>query len=189
MLGKEHVCFLTQVGACKGTGMEGDKCSLLCQWALTQRQTLESWFEGQTAYLSDCSVELPLRPSAIAAPPLGPSWFPSRLRGWGLEVKGEPCQWALTQRRTLGGGGALQRGQTALWETCSESQDPREVNHLYFSIAVGRLADRHFATLISHLGSALEGRALYLAFLDVPCPASQVVACETVWEQEHEREL
>ena len=57
------------------------------------------------------------------------------------------------------------------------------------SIAVGRLADRHFATLISHLGSDLKGRALYLAFLDVPYLANQVVACETVWEQENEREL
>ena len=27
---------------------------------------------------------------------------------WGLEVGGEPCQWALTQKRTLWGGGALQ---------------------------------------------------------------------------------
>ena len=93
------------------------------------------------------------------------------------------------RRRTLGGGGALQRGQTALWETCSESQDPREVNHLYGSIAVGRPADRHIATLISHLGSHPKGRALYLALIDAPCLASQVVACETVWEQEHEREL
>ena len=84
------------------------------------------------------------------------------------------------RKRTLGGGGALQRGQTALWETCSESKDPREVNHIHVSIAVGRPADRHIATLISHLGSNLEGRALYLVFLEVPCLASQVVACETV---------
>ena len=79
-----------------------------CQWALTQKQTLGSWFEGRAAYLSDCSVELPLRPSARAAPPSGPSRCSSRLRGWGLEVSGEPCQWALTQKRTLWGGGALQ---------------------------------------------------------------------------------
>ena len=104
-------------------------------------------------------------------------------------VREHACQRALTGKRTLGGGGALQRGQTALWETRCESHEPREVNHLYVSIAIGRLADRHFATLISHLGSDLKGRALYLAFLDVPCLASQVVACETVWEREHEREL
>ena len=60
----------------------------------TQKRTLGSWFERWAAYLSDCSVELPLRPSAIAAPPLGPSQLFSRLRGWGLEVSGEPCQWA-----------------------------------------------------------------------------------------------
>ena len=56
------------------------------------------------------------------------------------------------------------------------------------SIAVGRLADRHFATLISHLGSDLKGRALYLALIDAPL-VHQVVPCETVWEREHEREL
>ena len=54
-----------------------------CQRALTETRTLGSWFERQVAYLSDCSVELPLRPSAIAAPPSGPSWLRVRLRGWG----------------------------------------------------------------------------------------------------------
>ena len=68
-----------------------------CQRALAQKQTLWSWFERRAAYLSDCSVELPLRPSASAAPPSGPSWLRSRLRGWGSEVGGELCQWALTQ--------------------------------------------------------------------------------------------
>ena len=38
--------------------------------------------EVGVAYLSDCSVELPLRPSAIAAPPSGPRLLYSRLRGW-----------------------------------------------------------------------------------------------------------
>ena len=82
------------------------------------------------------------------------------------------------------GGGALQRGQApALWETRSEGRDSGEVDHLYVSIAVRRHADRHFTTLVSHLGSDLEGRALYLALLDVPCLVSQVVACETVSER------
>ena len=63
--------------------------------------TWESWFERRAAYLSDCRVELPLRPSAIAAPPSGRSTLSSRLRGWGLEVTGEPCQWALTEEQTL----------------------------------------------------------------------------------------
>ena len=44
-----------------------------CQWALTQKQTLLSRFERGTAYLSDSSVKLPLRLSARAAPPSGPS--------------------------------------------------------------------------------------------------------------------
>ena len=71
--------------------------------ANTKANTLGSWFERWAAYLRDCSVELPLRPSAIAAPPSGPRRLSSRLREWGLEVSGEPCQWALTERRTLAG--------------------------------------------------------------------------------------
>ena len=38
------------------------------------------------AYSSDCSVELPLRPSARAAPPLGPSLLSRRLRAWWRQV-------------------------------------------------------------------------------------------------------
>ena len=40
------------------------------QGALTERQTLGSWFERRAAYSSNCSFELPLRPSARAAAPL-----------------------------------------------------------------------------------------------------------------------
>ena len=40
------------------------------------------WFELQAAYSSDCSVVLPLRPSARAAAPLGPRSFNERLRAW-----------------------------------------------------------------------------------------------------------
>ena len=45
----------------------------------TNANTLRGWFERRAAYSSDCSVELPLRPSAIAAPPLSPSPLLSRL--------------------------------------------------------------------------------------------------------------
>jgi hypothetical protein len=55
------------------------------------------------AYSSDRSVELPLRPSAIAAPPSGPSLLNGRLQGWGSEVGGEGCQWALTHRHVSEG--------------------------------------------------------------------------------------
>ena len=44
------------------------------------------WFERQAAYSSDCSIELPLRPSARAAPPLGPRLLFRRLRA-------EECGW------------------------------------------------------------------------------------------------
>ena len=59
------------------------------------------WFERQTAYSSDCSVELPLRPSTRAAAALGPRLWLEILR-----AGGEECQWALTQKRMLSGGGA-----------------------------------------------------------------------------------
>ena len=52
-----------------------------CQWALTERRTLGSWFERRAAYFSDCSVELPFSPSARAAPPSGRRLLKLRLRG------------------------------------------------------------------------------------------------------------
>ena len=91
--------------------------------------------------------------------------------------------------QTLRGRGAPQPGQAlALWEARSERLDPGEVNHRYVSIDIGRLADRHFTTFRSHLGSDLEGRALYLALIDVIRLVNQVVPCETVWK-EHENQF
>ena len=43
---------------------------------------LGSRFELQAAYSSDCSVVLPFRPSARAAPPWGPRLLTERLRAW-----------------------------------------------------------------------------------------------------------
>ena len=37
-----------------------------------RKANTKGWFEPQASYLSTCSVELPLRPSARAAPPSGP---------------------------------------------------------------------------------------------------------------------
>ena len=50
--------------------------------ALTERRTLGGWFERRAAYSSDCSVELPLKPSTRAAHPSGPRLLFSRLRAW-----------------------------------------------------------------------------------------------------------
>ena len=47
---------------------------------------IDSYFESRAAYPSDCSVELPLRPSARAAAPLGPRLLLRRLRA-------EECGW------------------------------------------------------------------------------------------------
>ena len=82
-----------------------------------------SWFERRAAYLSDCSVVLPLRPSARAAPPSGLRPFHERLRGHGSGGADE-CQWALTERRPLGGGGgALERGHGAPLEPLAQLGD------------------------------------------------------------------
>ena len=51
------------------------------QWALTHKQTLGSWFDRRAAYFSERSVELPLRPFARAAPPLGPRLLLETLQG------------------------------------------------------------------------------------------------------------
>ena len=64
--------------------MRGEE--LACHGAMTQKRAHGSWFERQAAYSSDCSVEFSFRPSAIAAPPLGPSALYLRLRGWVSEV-------------------------------------------------------------------------------------------------------
>ena len=40
--------------------------------------------------------------------------------GVGSEVGGEPCQWALTRKKTLSGGGALEVGDLRLLEDGSE---------------------------------------------------------------------
>eukprot|EP00964_Phaeocystis_antarctica_P098806 scaffold64767_cov56-Phaeocystis_antarctica.AAC.2 len=131
--------------------------------------------------------------AASAVAPSALMLMPARLRARGRmgTVREQACQRALTGKQTLGcGGGALQRGQApALGETRSEGHDSGEVDHLHFSIVVRFVADRHLTTLVSHLGSDLEGRALYLACLDATRLAGQVVACETVWEREHESEF
>ena len=46
---------------------------------LTRKRTLGSRFERRAAYSSDRRVKLPLRPSAIAAPPSGPRSLYTRL--------------------------------------------------------------------------------------------------------------
>ena len=40
-----------------------------------------------------------------------------------MEVSGEPCQWALTQKQTLRGGGAPKRGHGAPLEPLAELGD------------------------------------------------------------------
>ena len=146
---------------------------------------------GAAAHLRSV-IFVSLRMAASAVAPLSLMSLAPRLRARGIGTVREcACQWALTGKQTLGcGGGALQRGQApALGETRSEGHDSGEVDHLHFSIVVRFVADRHLTTLVSHLGSDLEGRALYLACLDATRLAGQVVACETVWEREHESEF
>ena len=56
----------------------------------------QAQFEPQAAYLSTRSVELPLSPSASAAPPLGPRRFIAI-----LPARERQCKRALTDTRTL----------------------------------------------------------------------------------------
>ena len=58
----------------RSSGIYGGRASV-STGADTERRTVGRRFEGQAAYLRDRSVVLPLRPSAIAAPPFGPSWL------------------------------------------------------------------------------------------------------------------
>jgi len=73
------------------------------------------WFELQAAYSSDCSVVLPLRPSARAAPPLGPRLFNERLRAWErvrvLRVSMGADRKAKTREPIRAPSGLLQRRQ------------------------------------------------------------------------------
>ena len=62
---------------------------------------IDSYFESRAAYPSDCSVELPLSPSARAAPPSGPRLVKLRLRAG--KKAGVEFQRALTRKtNTIG---------------------------------------------------------------------------------------
>ena len=68
-------------GTCSLSDTEG-KAKVFAFVSMGADTKFGGWFELQAAYLSDCSVVLPLRPSARAAPPLGPRLFNERLRAW-----------------------------------------------------------------------------------------------------------
>ena len=73
-----------------------------------------------TAYFSDCSVVLSLRPPVREATPSRPSSLNERLQAWERRRCLE-CQWALTQKnKRFGGGGALEVGYLRLVEDGSE---------------------------------------------------------------------
>ena len=63
-----------------------------------------------------------LRTAASAEAPDGPMKLPSRLqrRDGAVMVREQACQWALTERQTLRGGGALQVGDVSLLEDGGE---------------------------------------------------------------------
>ena len=65
-----------------------------------------------------------LRMAASAEVPLSPMSLPKRLQSMGevRAVRDQACQWALTQERTLWGGGARERGDLRLLEDGSECE-------------------------------------------------------------------
>ena len=84
-----------------------------CQWALrTEKRTL-----GAAAHLS-WEILVSLRTAASAEAPSSPKLLPWTLQSMGEVgvVRDEACQWALTKRRTLSGGGALEVGDHRLLE-------------------------------------------------------------------------
>jgi len=103
--GTEPVVLKTAAGGVRRWGGEP------CQRALTQKQTggvsmgvdTESEHSGAAAH-SRLEICVSLRMAASAAAPLTPILFSARLRargGVGM-VREQVCQWALTQKRTLG---------------------------------------------------------------------------------------
>jgi hypothetical protein len=94
------------------------------------------WFELQAAYSSDCSVVLPLRPSARAAPPLGPRLFNERLRAWErVRVLRVSMGADSAQKRTLWGSSALEMGDHRLLEDGSERGGALVTDHVVLETA------------------------------------------------------
>ena len=62
---------------------------------------------------------------ASAEAPLSPILFRPILQSMGMvgAVRGQECQWALTGKQTLGGGGALERGHGAPLEPLAQLGD------------------------------------------------------------------
>ena len=86
----------------------------------------EGLCEPRAAYSSDCSVELPLRPSARAAPPSGPKRLFVRLRAWeqkaGAEYHVNIMSMGMNRGKVCAPGGVLQRVQRQVaCETLRES--------------------------------------------------------------------
>ena len=82
-LGKSESSLRAEAVVAQTASMGAEVGAEACQGALTQKQTLWSWFECRAAYFSDCNVVLPLSPSARAAPPSEPRLLFQRLRAWG----------------------------------------------------------------------------------------------------------
>ena len=78
---------------------------------------------AKAAYLMDCSVVLPVRPSARAAPPLGPRLFFTRLRTWEREAGAVRVSMGADTKANTQGRGALEISDLRLLEDGSERSD------------------------------------------------------------------
>ena len=83
-------CSLSEAG--EGVHVKEDRRSQICQRAMTENKRYG--FEYRAAYDSEVRAELPLRPSASAAPPSGPRLFRSSL--YAQEVFVFLCHGAMT---------------------------------------------------------------------------------------------
>ena len=91
-----------------------------CHGAMTKRRTLQHRFEYSAAHDSEVRAELPLRPSARAAPPSAPSSLKSSLRA--KNVFAFLSAGADTNANTWGGS-ALQRAHGAALEPLAQRSD------------------------------------------------------------------
>ena len=86
----------------------------MCQWALTNANKGGGALQvGDLRLLEDGSE----RGGALVSDAVVPD---TARDGWGHSESAGACQWALTEKRTLGGGGALEHRDSRLFEDGSK---------------------------------------------------------------------
>ena len=90
-----------------------------CQWALTRKRTLGALVREAGGLLQRAQRGVSLQALGESSSSLGTEFVETQTASMGAEAGAEACQWALTRKRTLGGG-ALEIGDLRLVEDGSE---------------------------------------------------------------------